>query len=198
MKKISCEMCGGNDFVKEEGFFVCQNCGVKYSVAEAQKILLEGKVDVTGSQIKIDDTEELENLYILAKRAKDSYDCQNAVNYYNQILLKRPNDWEVCFYQKFFSVADCGARDVIIACQKIKDACYFVFSAWKESGMAEEQKNMACHEITKYILKFSQNSFNKVMNEFSQTSGNYKSSAWENPYKLPDNDKLQNTEYFLE
>ena len=43
MKAIVCEMCGGNDLVKQEGVFVCQSCGTKYSVEEAKKLMVEVK-----------------------------------------------------------------------------------------------------------------------------------------------------------
>ena len=32
MKQLVCEMCGSTDLLKEEGVFVCQSCGCKYSV----------------------------------------------------------------------------------------------------------------------------------------------------------------------
>lgn len=41
MKKIVCEMCDSTEFVKEDGLFVCQECGCKYSVAEARKLMVE-------------------------------------------------------------------------------------------------------------------------------------------------------------
>ena len=34
MKALICEMCNGTNLVKQDGFFVCQNCEVKYSVDE--------------------------------------------------------------------------------------------------------------------------------------------------------------------
>lgn len=37
MKKITCEMCGSADLLKQDGVFVCQNCGTMYSVEEAKK-----------------------------------------------------------------------------------------------------------------------------------------------------------------
>ena len=37
MKKITCEMCGGTDLIKQDGVFVCQNCGMKYSLEDAKK-----------------------------------------------------------------------------------------------------------------------------------------------------------------
>ena len=38
MKAIVCEMCGSNDVVKQDGFYVCQHCNTKYSVEEAKNI----------------------------------------------------------------------------------------------------------------------------------------------------------------
>ena len=35
MKAIVCEMCGGRDLVKQDGLYVCQHCGCKYSAEEA-------------------------------------------------------------------------------------------------------------------------------------------------------------------
>ena len=37
MKKMICEVCGESDFLKENGVFVCQTCGMKYSLAESKK-----------------------------------------------------------------------------------------------------------------------------------------------------------------
>ena len=48
MKQLTCEMCGSTDIAKQDGFFVCQTCGMKYSVEEAKKQLpkfrLEGNL----------------------------------------------------------------------------------------------------------------------------------------------------------
>ena len=63
MKQLTCEMCGGTDLIKQDGAFVCQNCGMKYSVEEAKKMMVEGTV-------KIDDRYEFSNLCQLAVAAK--------------------------------------------------------------------------------------------------------------------------------
>ena len=41
MKQLTCEMCGGTDLLKQDGVFVCQSCGCKYSVEEAKKMMVE-------------------------------------------------------------------------------------------------------------------------------------------------------------
>lgn len=39
MKKMICEVCNGSDFLKEDGVFVCQTCGMKYNLDEAKKLV---------------------------------------------------------------------------------------------------------------------------------------------------------------
>ena len=94
MKKMTCEMCGSTDLVKQDGVFVCQSCGCKYSVEEAKKMMIEGTV-------KIDFSDELKNLYALARRAKESEDYENAAKYYEQILPKDSSSWEANLYSAF-------------------------------------------------------------------------------------------------
>lgn len=61
MKTLKCEMCGSNDVVKQDGLYVCQHCGTKYSVEEARKMIVEGTVEVKGT-VKIDTSDELNNI----------------------------------------------------------------------------------------------------------------------------------------
>ena len=56
MKKLTCEMCGGTDLIKQDGVFVCQSCGCKYSVEEARKLMIEGTVYIQGTVV-IDHTD---------------------------------------------------------------------------------------------------------------------------------------------
>ena len=103
MKQLTCEMCGSTDLMKQEGVFVCQTCGCKYSVEEAKKMMIEGTVDVSGSKVKVDDSEELKNLYQIARRAKDSNNSENAAKYYDMILMKDPQSWEANFYTVYYN-----------------------------------------------------------------------------------------------
>ena len=101
MKQLTCEMCGSTELIKHDGVFVCQICGTKYSVEEAKKMIIEGNVDVSGSTVKIDQSDELKNLYILARRAKDSGNTNDMQKYYEQILIKDPNAWEANLYATY-------------------------------------------------------------------------------------------------
>ena len=106
MKALTCEMCGSTNLVKHEGVFVCQSCGTKYSVEEAKRMMVEGTVDVKGT-VKVDTSDELKNLYEIARRAKDSDNSENAAKYYDMILIKDPSSWEANFYVVYYKAMSC-------------------------------------------------------------------------------------------
>ena len=101
MKQLACEMCGATDLIKNDGVFVCQYCGAKYSVEEAKRMMIEGTVNVQGT-VKIDTSDEQKNLYELARRAKSNNNSENAKKYYEQIIVKDPNSWEANFYTIYY------------------------------------------------------------------------------------------------
>lgn len=111
MKQLTCEMCGGTDLIKQDGVFVCQSCGMKYSVEEAKKMVIEGTVDVTGSAVKIDSSEDIDNLFILARRAKAAGDYASATKYYQMITVKDPKNWEAYFFSMCFKLDECSVQD---------------------------------------------------------------------------------------
>lgn len=90
MKLIKCEMCGNNDLIKQNGLFVCQYCGAKYTVDEARKLMIDGPVDVSGSSVKIDDSDRLGNYYLMAESAFIAKNYKETENYCNKILESRP------------------------------------------------------------------------------------------------------------
>ena len=96
MTKIQCELCGSTDIMKEEGFFVCQHCGCKYSLEEARKMMIEGKVDVSGSTVNIVAQKEITGLLNLAKEALKQSDinrCEELTNKAIQLNPDVPDGW---------------------------------------------------------------------------------------------------------
>jgi DNA-directed RNA polymerase subunit M/transcription elongation factor TFIIS len=104
-------MCGSTNLLKQDGVFVCQSCGTKYSVEEAKKMMVEGTVNVEGT-VKIDTSSELRNLYEIARRAKDSDNAENAEKYYDMILVKDPTSWEATFYVVYFKAVGCKIAEI--------------------------------------------------------------------------------------
>lgn len=93
MKKLTCEMCNSNDLVKENGFFVCQHCGTKYSVEEARKMMVEGTVEVAGT-VKVDNSASITNYFKMAESAYASNNQKEAENYCNKIIEIDPDNYE--------------------------------------------------------------------------------------------------------
>ena len=103
MKQLTCEMCGGTDLMKQDGAFVCQNCGMKYSVEEAKKMMIEGTVDVQGT-VKVDNTAFVERYLQNARRAKQKEDWKETEKYYNMVEQNEPTNIEAIFYSSFAQV----------------------------------------------------------------------------------------------
>ena len=108
MKRLTCEMCGSNDLVKQNGMLVCQSCSTKYSVEEAKKMMIEGTVDVSGSSVKIDTSDELENWYKTARMAKIENNAEKAQSFYNLILKKSQRIGRHIFTQHI--LAQCSVK----------------------------------------------------------------------------------------
>lgn len=100
MKTITCEMCGGIDLVKTDGYFVCQNCGTKYTVEEAKKMMIEGTVDVQGT-VKVDNSAFVEKYLANARRAYDKEDWEEVEKYYNLVEQNAPSNMEAVFFSAY-------------------------------------------------------------------------------------------------
>ena len=89
MKALTCEMCGSTDLVKQDGVFVCQSCGTKYSVEEAKKMMVEGTVSVKGTVV-VDNSGSIDNFFHMANNAADAGNYKEAESYCNKILEINP------------------------------------------------------------------------------------------------------------
>lgn len=101
MKQLTCEMCGSTDLLKQDGVFVCQTCGCKYSVEEAKRMMIEGTVDVSGSTVKVDNTAFVEKYLANARRAKQKEDWDETEKYYNMVEQNDPDNIEAIFYSAY-------------------------------------------------------------------------------------------------
>ena len=93
MKQLTCEMCGGTELLKQDGVFVCQACGTKYSVEEARKMMVEGTVEVQGI-VQVANTAQLDNLLKLAQSAYESENYAKAEEFCNQVIAMDASCYE--------------------------------------------------------------------------------------------------------
>lgn len=96
MKQLTCEMCGSTDLLKQDGVFVCQTCGTKYSVEEAKKMMIEGTVEVSGT-VKIDNTDKIKNYLEMANSAYEADNKSEAESYCNRIIEIDNENYEAWF-----------------------------------------------------------------------------------------------------
>lgn len=92
MAALVCELCGSNDLVKQDGLFVCQHCGTKYTVDEARKLLENGVVRVT-----VDNSPQLEKILSLADDAFKDMNYEASENYYSQAIEVEPQNASCLF-----------------------------------------------------------------------------------------------------
>lgn len=100
MKQLTCEMCGGSDLIKQDGVYVCQNCGMKYSAEEAKKMMIEGTVDVQGT-VKVDNSAFVKRYLRNAQRALDKEDWEEVEKYYNMVEQNAPDNMEAVFFSSY-------------------------------------------------------------------------------------------------
>lgn len=149
MKQLTCEMCGSTDMMKQDGVFVCQTCGTKYSVEEAKKMMVEGTVDVTGSTVKVDNTASIGNYLIMAKNAYDVNNLNEAETYCNKIIEIEPTNYEA------WLLKGCVAGwQSTLANIRFEEAikCFTKAIDYSPEEKADEVKNISSDEIAKLSL----------------------------------------------
>ncbi len=112
MKQLICEMCGSADLIKQGGVFVCQSCGTKYSVEEARKMMIEGTVDVSGSTVRIDKSENVKALLERAIMALKDEEWKKANKYCEQILDLEPKNADAYLVKLMSALGVKNKRDL--------------------------------------------------------------------------------------
>ena len=146
MKKIVCEMCGGTDIIKQDGLFVCQSCGLKYTLEEAKKMMVEGVVEVQGT-VTIDHSSELKNLYLAARNARETSDDDSAIRHYENISAKDPNSWESLFYLVVLKTNSIKNSEITSAAVSVSSCLPKVFELINTTIDSEEEKKKAVKEV---------------------------------------------------
>lgn len=174
MKQLTCEMCGGTDLIKQDGVFVCQNCGMKYSVEEAKKMMIEGTVDVQGT-VKIDDSDDVENYLKNARKACKNEDWSSAEKYYSLVEQYVPSNLETTFFQLYcramnqlYKTDYFGRERTFNALEKTISTMHLIYN-----NTSEDKRILV--EINNALLKMCNSDFVRILNATSSTG----SSLWQ-------------------
>lgn len=100
MKQLTCELCESTDFVKQDGFFICQGCGTKYSLAEAKQLMMGDSAPASDAPAapKPGNSAVVENYLTMAESALDANNNAEAETYSNKVLELDPTNakaWEI-------------------------------------------------------------------------------------------------------
>ncbi|MDD7157641.1 MAG: hypothetical protein PUH99_01420 [Firmicutes bacterium] len=160
MKQLTCEMCGSTDLVKQDGFFVCQTCGTKYSVEEAKKMMIEGTVDVQGT-VKVDNSQFVEKCLANARRSYDKEDWEEVEKYYNMVEQNEPSNIEAIFFSAYGKARLSMTDDNIFKRKQICDvfcnSISIIDDNYNVENSAENQKIIT--EMNKSLLGMYNTSF---------------------------------------
>ena len=160
MKAMVCEMCGSQDLVKQDGMFVCQNCGTKYSVEEAKKLL---------GTVKVDKTEETEKLLVLARRAREDNNSENAEKYYGLVLQEDPDNWEAAFFQVYYQSMQCKIMNISSAAYSVANNIDSTMKLISEMQDTDE-KNRALDTVISYAQLIASMLASGAINHYTQHS----------------------------
>lgn len=178
MKQIVCEVCGSNDLVKEDGCFICQYCGAKYSPEEAKRLIVEvnGKVDVSGSKVTVDNTSFVERSLENARRAKAKEDWEECEKYYNMVEQYEPTNIEDIFYSSYgkarMALVDSDRFKREQKIKVLKNSISVIDDNYDNSPDKYEENKVLIQNINADLLSMMNSSF--VMNTVN--NGNYTSN----------------------
>lgn len=90
--------------------------------------------------------EELQNLYIIARRSRDS-DLETAARYYEMIQVKDPMSWEAYFYSVYLKAAQCKIIEIESAAHRVTNCIKPVLTLIRDHVEGEEAQNEAVTEV---------------------------------------------------
>lgn len=160
MKAMQCELCGGTDIVKDDDFFVCRSCGMKYTLESAKKMMVEGVVQVEGT-VKVDNSQQIQNYLEMAKKAHASSNEEEAEGYAKRVLELEPGNYEALYIKGISAGWQTSGRN-----NRIPEAVDY-FSRALSNFPAEEDSSELKQTIASDISKLSLAMINMRCNQYA-------------------------------
>lgn len=166
MGKPICGMCSGTEFKKEGENFVCQGCGMQYTMEEAKKLMNENAGQPE---------ENLSDLYRLARRARDDNNTENARRYYDQLIVKDPHNWEPNFYTVYFQSKGCVIRDIPSAAINLLNCSDTVLTLVRDGVSDPEEQKQVIERITTDMVDIGQMLKNAQVHHYNKIDARVRS-----------------------
>ena len=102
---------------------------------------------------------ELSNLYQLARRARDLKNNEDMANYYKQILLQNPNDWEATLYTLYAAYWTSKIASVETMLRNFYNSQELILRLINENVSDDTEKMNAVAEVGKIAIELSEHFF---------------------------------------
>ena len=89
---------------------------------------------------------ELQNLYVVARRAREDFNSRLAAQYYDRILQKQPMSWEAYFYATYFSLCSFTILEIPRTAQTMRKCLGNTFALIRDHVEDEAEQNAAVCE----------------------------------------------------
>lgn len=151
MKRINCEVCGSAEMLKDNGVFVCQSCGCKYSLEEVRKMLIDDASTVQLNKVTSSDgqTEEYKNMLKAMRDAMDDGRFDSAYMNSVQLIAMKPDVPELIAIQALAIFGkDNTTLDIPASTIKGLERFYSMLDTWKAN---HSEKAVVIVDVLKYV-----------------------------------------------
>ncbi len=119
----------------------------------------------SGSTVKIDTSDEVANLYKIARRARNDKNNENAAKYYDMILVKDANSWEAQFYV-YYCQAMSWAFSIESAALRVSNCVNTVLDLIKETYDDPDERYKCVDHIAARVIEIESLLYNAEENYF--------------------------------
>lgn len=132
MGHIACELCGSADLIKQDGAFVCQSCGCKYSLEEVKKLMNQESTAIQ-TTVNTDLSFEYVNLKKAIYEAMLDGRFDSAYSNSVRLLASNPDDPEMIAVQALVILGrEKMAFDIPSSTTNGMNRFYSMVSNWQE------------------------------------------------------------------
>ena len=132
MGRIACELCGSADLIKQDGAFVCQSCGCKYSLEEVKKLMNQESTAIQ-TTVNTDLSFEYVNLKKAIYEAMLDGRFDSAYSNSVRLLASNPDDPEMIAVQALVVLGrEKMAFDIPSSTTNGMNRFYSMVSNWQE------------------------------------------------------------------
>ena len=151
MKRINCEVCGSGEMLKDNGVFVCQSCGCKYSLEEVRKMLIDDAptVQLSKEYSSVGQTDEYKNMLKATRDAMEDGRFDSAYMNSVQLIAMKPDVPELIAIQALAIFGkDNTTLDIPTSTIKGMERFYSLLDTWKAN---HSEKAEAIVDVLKYV-----------------------------------------------